>query len=190
MSENLNNALARELRAMANNRLDNYIVPGLRSELLGGPEHGKVRLFTSTRGARDWITPHSHRFDFTSLVLAGEVHQTLFEPVLDAQRHTGEEWCRSRIDQVCGANGIREYVHTREDKPTRWLQNTTVYYGGDTYSMDASEIHSIWFERGTVVLFFEGPQVTPTGVMLEPWVNGKVLPTFRTEPWMFEKETP
>jgi hypothetical protein len=181
------NRLIGELRAMAHNRLDNYIVPGIRSELIGGPGGSKVRMFTATREARDWVTPHSHRFNFTALVLAGVAHNTLFDRTAGGG---GDEWCLSSIDQVCGADGLRDYCHTRDTEPTRYMQFTRTYEAGDTYSMTHEEIHSVVFEKGTVVLFFEGPQVTSTSVMLEPWVNGKCLPTFRTEPWMFEKETP
>jgi hypothetical protein len=178
---------------MVHNRLDNYIIPGLCSELVGGTsektglDRGKVRLFTQTREARDWITPHSHRFDFTALVLAGSVRNTLFcRPLPNAGQ--GDPWCESVIDQVCGVDGIREYTHKRNNFPTHYVQRHYQYDEGDTYSMTSDEIHSIVFEKGTVVLMFEGPPLTSTSLMLEPWVNGKCIPTFRTEPWMFEKQ--
>jgi hypothetical protein len=68
-----------------------------------------------------------------------------------------------------------------------WKRKPYTYMAGDTYSMGYEEIHSIRFDRGTKVLFFEGPQVTNLSWMIEPWVNGKCVPTFRTEDWMFEK---
>ena len=179
------NKLILELAAMQHNKLHNYIVPGVTSSLIGGGEHGKVRLFHATRQARDWVTPHSHRFNFTALVLAGNAHNTLFDCT---EGSGGDEWCLSTIDQVCGADGLRDYQHVRATNATRWMQHTLSYGVGASYSMEHTEIHSIVFEKGTVVLFFEGPQVTTQSVMLEPWVNGKCLPTFRTEPWMFEKE--
>lgn len=167
---------------MRHSGIGNYIVPGLSSYLVGGEKHGKIRLFDATRGTREFITPHSHRFDFASLVLQGQVINTLYTP-----NSTGEYWCQSRIDQVCGGDGIRKYSHTRENTPSLWMSVSSTYREGEVYSMAHSEIHGILFSKGALVLFFEGPQVTPTGRMLEPWVNGKCVPTFKTEPWMFEK---
>jgi hypothetical protein len=177
-------AIAAAVDSMLHNRLQNYIVPGLTSHLVGGGEHGKVRLFFAERNTRDIITPHSHRFDFTCLVLSGFVRNTIYHEGINGE----EDWCISTIDQVCGANGLREFVHTREDSPTRFKRETSEYKPGDTYSMKYEEIHSIEFTKGTTVLFFEGPQVVSRSKMIEPWVDGKVVPTFKTEPWMFERE--
>ncbi len=175
---------------MAHNHLVNYIVPGVVSSLIGGKEHGKVRMFTATRDAVDFITPHSHRFDFSALVLAGCVENTLYH-------HTGfqgfgnDAWCGSTINQVCGADGLNKYEHVRETEPSWWSKETRSYGPdspyGTTYTMTSAEIHSVVFKKGTVVLFFEGPELLKTSKMLEPWVNGKVVPTFKTEDWMFEK---
>jgi hypothetical protein len=178
-----------ELASMQHNKLQNYIVPGVTSSLIGGPGGSKVRLFHATRDATDFVTPHSHRFNFTALVLAGEVENTIYARCDDGGSN-GDEWCLSTIDQVCGADGLRDYHHLRDTVPTRWMKVPRYYKKGQTYSMDYREIHSIVFDKGTVVLFFEGPQVSTTSVMLEPWVNGKCVPTFRTEPWMFEKVQP
>jgi hypothetical protein len=171
------------LGPMLNSRLDNYIIPGLSSHLVGGSEYGKVRLFCTDRAATDFVTPHSHRFDFTCLVLRGTVRNTIFHEGSE----TADLWCASTINQVCGPSGILNYEHVRSDEPSRWAQETATYLAGDTYSMRHDEIHSIQFARGSRVLFFEGPEVTKQSVMIEPWVNGKVVPTFKTEPWMFER---
>lgn len=175
--------------SMKHNTLSNYIVAGLSSSAVGngGHENGKVRLFKADRATRDEITPHSHRFDFVCLVLQGAVVNSLYEPPYGSG-DKAEEWCVSTIDQVCGADGIREYVHTREAEPVRMVRRDFTYTAGQTYGMYTPEIHSITFSQGAQVLFFEGPQKQARSVMLEPWVNGKVVPTFRTEPWMFEKE--
>lgn len=177
------NAIREAIEPMLHSRLQNYIIPGLTSRLVGGGDHGKVRLFQTDRQARDFVTPHSHRFDFTCLVLSGTVRNTLF---LGGGAGT-DEWCISTIDQVCGSEGLLAYTHTREPAPSVWSQETYTYTRGDTYHMKAAEIHSIQFDKGTQVLFFEGPQFTTTSRMLEPWVDGKVVPTFRTEPWMFDR---
>jgi hypothetical protein len=178
--------IEKAIAPMRNNPLRNYIVPGLTSHLIGGStKHGQVRLFHSLRQTREFITPHSHRFDFTCLVLAGDVRNTIFRPGYSYN----EQWCLSTINQVCGLDGLNEYTHSREDKPSNWRAETTAYTTGDTYSMKYEEIHSIQFDKDTRMLFLEGPQVTLTSQMIEPWENGKVIPTFRTEPWMFEKDS-
>lgn len=176
-------ALMDAIEPMYNNTLHNYIVPGLTSHLIGGPKHGLVRLFESERATMEFITPHSHRFDFTCLVLRGDVANTIFQ----IGGPYDELWCHSEINQVCGKDGLNDYVHTREEEPTQWHSRTDRYTTGDTYGMKYGEIHSIKFTRGTKVLFFEGPQQTVTSRMIEPWENGAVVPTFRTEPWMFQK---
>lgn len=171
------------IRDMKHSTLRNYIVPGLSSSLIGGDAHGKVRLFEAGRTTREFITPHSHRFDFTCLVFDGEVRNTLFASGLSE----AEPWCLSTINQVCGADGLLDYKHERETDCSLWTTTTGTFVKGETYRMGHEEIHSIEFYRGSIVLFFEGPQKTNTSVMLEPWENGKVIPTFRTEKWMFEK---
>lgn len=176
--------ISKAIKPMLNNRLENYIIPGLASSLVGGGNFGKVRLFSTDREARDFVTPHSHRFDFTCIVLSGLVRNTIF---FDEQMMTGDMWCQSTIDQVCGADGIRNYVHRRDDNPSRWNQDTQTYEPGDTYSMTYDQIHSIYFARGSQVIFFEGPELTSSSRMIEPWVNGKVVPTFKTEEWMFNR---
>ena len=180
------NAIHNAVEKMRHSTLHNYIVPGLTSHLIGGDDkHGRVRLFHAERETREFITPHSHRFDFTCVVLRGEVTNTIFEPGTPCD----EQYVMSTINQVCGANGLNEYVHTRDKEPSRWRAIEYIYGTGDTYSMTHDQIHSIKFARGTRVLFFEGPQLSITSSMIEPWENGKVVPTFKTEPWMFEKNT-
>lgn len=179
--------ILKAVQNMRNSRLDNYIVPGLTSVIIGGPEHGKVRMFEAERETLEFITPHSHRFNFTALVLAGTVWNSIFRPIKAQYKDGGEPWCRSTITQVCGLDGLLDYKHQRETEPTYWVRSTQTYETGKTYGMLYPEIHSIKFSRGTKVLMFEGPQILNTSDMLEPWVNGKVVPTFRTEDWMFEK---
>ena len=67
------------IKKMGHNEVDNYVLPGLTSSLIGGFGHGKVRLFSAERETREWVIPHSHRFDFGCLVLHGEVENILFE---------------------------------------------------------------------------------------------------------------
>jgi hypothetical protein len=173
------------IRPMCNNRLSNYILPGLSSVLIGGDDaYGKVRLFESSRDTLEFITPHSHRFDFTAIVLAGEVENTLF---VHSPSGAGDEWCRSTITQVCGKDGILNYSHERDADRTWWTKTVHTYGEEDTYSMQFHEIHSIKFSRGARVLMLEGPQVINHSIMIEPWVDGRVVPTFKVEKWMFNR---
>lgn len=176
--------IEKAIQNMRNNTIRNYIVPGLTSYLIGGPRRGLVRLFHSERETREFITPHSHRFGFTCLVLSGDVLNTIFRPGYSYH----EKWCLSTITQVCGKDGVNKYTHTRDTEPTHWAAETTEYRTGDTYSMKHTDIHSIKFGLDTRVLFFEGPQVSVDSQMIEPWENGRLIPTFRTEPWMFERD--
>lgn len=178
--------IAEAVLTMRHNRLSNYIVPGLTSHLIGGSDPvGRVRLFSADRATRDVITPHSHRFDFTCLVLAGDVRNTIYR---QSMSKGNEDWCLSTIDQVCGADGLREFVHKRDDAPTSYWRDIAAYAKGDVYSMTSDEIHSIEFSKGAHVLFFEGPQQRTRSEMIEPWVEGQCVPTFKTEPWMFQRE--
>lgn len=81
---------------------------------------------------------------------------------------------------------IREAIEPMQS--SHWQEKVTTYKAGCTYSMTHDQIHSIRFDRDTQVLFFEGPQLTTQSRMLEPWVDGKVVPTFRTASWMFDRQ--
>lgn len=170
------------IEPMKNSRLGNYIVPGMVSHLIGGEGYGKVRLFSAERTTLEFITPHSHRFDFTCMVLYGQVTNTRFvvgNPVDD----DCEEWCCSTVKPL--KDGKFERVN--ENSIGFWTRKVEHWKASDIYSMAEYEIHSIKFERGTHVLFFEGPELSSTSCILEPWVDGKLVPTFRTESWMYEK---
>ncbi len=67
------------LKAMTHNKINNYVIPGLSSSLIGNTSrHGCARIFECSRDHREIITPHSHRFDFQALVLQGEVHNEIW----------------------------------------------------------------------------------------------------------------
>lgn len=179
------------LSNMARNSLSNYIVPGVISSLIGGKTHGKVRVFHATRDAVDFVTPHSHRFNFMAYVVRGDVENTIYSLNPYANTFSGDTWCESVITQVCGEDGINSFTHKRSAESSNWVKRTGTYRTGDLYGMRYDEIHSIRFSKDTVVLFFEGPEVINEARMLEPWVNGKVVPTFKVEDWMFQKvDTP
>jgi len=160
---------------MADQHLDNYIVPGLTSSLL---ENGKVRLFSMSRAQHQAITPHSHRFDFQCLVLRGEVHNI--------------RWTRSDHDEADAyvatklSYGFEPGRYTRGGWGIgRYTCESERFGAGDWYGQAYDEIHSVVFSDDALVLFFEGQMITQETTILEPLVDGKHLQTFRVEPWMF-----
>lgn len=183
----MNDALIEAVAEMQNSPVRNYIAPGLTSWLIGGNGHGKVRMFTSDRDTREWITPHSHRFNFTCLVLRGSVNNILFERSWHATE--GDLYAVGILKACGGGLGGYEYLPEAEGIK-RWREIEHTYGAGDTYSMTASQIHTIRFSRDAAVLFFEGPELTDQSFVLEPYSDGRRVPTFATQPWMFERESP
>jgi hypothetical protein len=53
--------------------------------------------------------------------------------------------------------------------------------------MKDNGIHSISFSRDAVVLFIESASTKNKSSILEPVVNGKVIPTFEVKEWMFKE---
>lgn len=169
------------LRPLLHSPVRNYVVPGLTSWLIRESAEGTIRLFHSERTHEEPIAPHSHRFDFTALVLRGSVRNRIWFPrgvneIGDLFRATTTTY-NGRI----GDHTKRSYVNRRYV----FMENT--YRAGETYSMDAADVHSIFFERDTWVLFVEGPQKSDKSVVLEPVVDNELIPTFRVEPWMFRR---
>ncbi|QFZ84558.1 hypothetical protein GFK26_18185 [Variovorax paradoxus] len=168
------------IRSMARQPVRNYIAPGLSSYIIGAPhEGGCVRLFESEREQQFAITPHSHRFDFHCLVLQGRVTNRLWR-----KSTAGDDFVETKLI----FDSLGKYKRGATEAVRR-VSHDTVYSAGQGYAMKAEEVHSIYFGRDTSVLFFEGPNVLNTSVILEPWVDEKAIETFRVEPWMFQKET-
>jgi len=163
------------IKTMAHSPLRNYRIPGLTSSLVRN-----VRLFECERSHEEAIVPHSHRFDFQCLVLRGVVRNVLWLP--NAQ---GDLFSLSTLEY---GNKPGEYTQTRGTAQGYFSRSETRYVEGDTYGMRHTQIHSIFFERDTAVLFFEGPELTNETCILEPVSNGKAVPTFETRPWMFQKD--
>jgi hypothetical protein len=168
------------LLSMAHSRLGNYAgIPGLSSSLLGGPEHGKVRLFDCSREHPESLVPHSHRFNVMCLVLNGHVVNHIW------RKGGADKYTATRLTYL-GAPGClqRSEAHA-ESCYTRY---STKYGHGEFYNMAAQDIHSIDFSRDALVLFFEGPELTTDTVILEPFVDGQTVPTFNVQPWMYQRE--
>lgn len=172
------------LLSMSHSGLQNYIVPGLQSRLLGerSDEHGSVRLFVNGRHQHHHITPHSHRFDFQCLVLRGWVNNIIFTRPGKGDSLKHADLYTSTSLTYRGKQG--EY-NAAQLLTEEWVSEAKTYGVGDWYSMRHDEVHSIKFSHDAVVLFFEGPKATDETIILEPYVNGQTLPTFKVEDWMF-----
>lgn len=177
------------LLKMANSPIRNYAVPGITSSLLGAPaaDGSVVRVFESSREQVESVTPHNHRYGFTAYVLRGWVDNVIWKETWTSAEHA-DMYVRSTLE-FRGQSGAYEKVGGTEVK--RWSRTTTRYEAGQWYSMTAQEFHSIWFSRGAVVLLFEEPHVSDESEILEPFVDGEVIPNgAHIEPWMFKRGTP
>ncbi len=142
--------LASILHTMQYSPVRNYATPGLTSWLVGGANKGKVRLFHSTVNTQEWITPHSHRFDFTCLVLAGNVTNILFA---QSNSFASSVDCYAEGTLSSPVGGLGAYHFSPGETGECYYSYSKTYHPGDTYTMRFSEIHSIRFSRGAEVLF-------------------------------------
>ncbi len=158
----------------------NYIVPGLVSWLLGerNKDGSCTRVFEMTRNQDILITPHSHRFGFECDVIRGEVEQTLWIDGADGDLYSPTE--------LTYKNEPGQYAKCLL-QPQLFRPVTAIYKTHQQYRMGPSDIHSIRFAKGSIVLLQEQCAVTDRSVILEPFVDGERLPTFQTQPWMFRK---
>jgi len=170
--------IIKNLLAFKRDKISNYVIPGLDSYLiLDNGSEGKIRLFESTRNHQESITPHSHRFDFTCCVISGEVKNRIWN-----YNYQYDHFMKTTLKY----NDIGDYEKTQEDS-YGYKYEDTIYNEGDCYSMRSDEIHSIYFSKGAKILFFEGPTLSDSSIILEPFVDGEVIPTFEVKPWMFKK---
>lgn len=172
------------LLAMAHSPVSNYVIPGLTSYLIGErSERGTVRLFHCSREHQEAITPHSHRFDFQCVVLRGSVRNRLWHRA--AAYHQSADLFQASSLVYQGAMGN----YTKEPgEIAMWTYADHYYNAGECYSMRADEVHSIYFSRDALVLFFEGPAASDRSIVLEPHVDGEAIPTMETRPWMFQRK--
>lgn len=160
-----------------------YVIPGLTSSLIGGDGHGQVRMFTQERHHEEPITPHSHRFDFCCLVLRGIVHNRVWTP--DPNNPDADLYRKLNLIHT-GSFG--HYNTIPEEDHELWGYKETKYQAGEWYTMKAEEVHSIFFSKMAEVLFIEAPNRFGQSFVLEPISDGKVIPTFRVDHWMFREE--
>jgi hypothetical protein len=171
---------------MKHSPLRNYAgIPGLTSWLITNPgPRGVIRLFENERDHQEVIVPHSHRYDFQCQVLQGTVVNRIWTP----QGSGSKLW--ENYDPYLATSliydGNNKYIRSTTDTQY-WSFVDEKYEKGERYEMKAEEVHSIRFTRNTKVLFFEGPARYNSSVILEPIANGLHIPTFKVEPWMFQK---
>ena len=162
----------------------NYIIPGLTSHLIGDwsdPTKERLRMFEMEIPQLTMIVPHSHRYDFHCRVVAGIVTNILWKEVTDP-KSDGIDMALSHLTY----GGIPGQYEKRSIGLTRYTVVSSTYPAGATYCMKSDEIHSIVFCEGAKVLFWEGPQISNTTSILEPYVpEYGAVPLFKTEPWMF-----
>lgn len=171
------------LLRMAHSPVCNYVLPGLTSSLIGAPsDKGSVRLLLNEREHQESVTPHSHRFDFMCWVLRGSVRNRLWTESYDSDREADEY--RTTTLRYGGEIGKYE---TEPGEVHRWRFSDAVFTEGQCYSMRSHEVHSIFFARRTVVLFFEGPATSDRSIAIEPVVKGETIRTLEVRPWMFSR---
>ena len=172
------------LLRMAHSPVSNYVIPGLQSSLIGAPsERGTVRLFQNERDHQETITPHSHRFDFMCRVLRGHVRNRIWSKSYDHDREADDY----RTTTIHYEGEIGKY-RNEPGNVHRWRYADSVFVEGQCYAMRAHEVHSIFFSRRTVVLFFEGPMKAASSIVIEPVVGGETIPTMEVKSWMFKRE--
>lgn len=169
------------VRSMANSKVKNYIVPGLTSSLIGGGKFGKVRLFEASRLQTEFISPHSHRFNFACLVLRGLVKNIVWQK---CNQQDGDYYQKSKL--FVGED-FGDYKLEDEERGF-WKFSAKTFIENQWYTMQHREIHSIEFSKDAIVLFFEGYKKSEFSYVLEPIVEGSKVPTFKVEDWMFKTE--
>lgn len=179
------------LKAMKHSSVLNYALPGLTSYLIGGGKHGLVRIFESDRNIEEMITPHSHRYDFCAYVISGRVENYTYVRAQSRAAYNdplaNPYWVSFLQTKAAKGEEIipGEYDHEEGYGPVSFIVDRQIYTEGCWYTVHHSDIHSIYFAKGTKVLVLEGPDVTNRTTILEPYANGGRVPNFHVAPWMF-----
>jgi len=162
--------------------IENYIFPGMTSWLVGDQSFGlgTLRLFQMNRFQISEVTPHTHRFNFKAWVLQGKVINRIW---LSRNHPKSDSFMVSRL-KYKGKPG--EYIKT-EENILNFLYIELKYESGDEYEIYTDEIHSIHFGKNSLVLIQESAVISNKSVIIEPYVNGQVIETLKTEDWMFKK---
>ena len=178
MNSTIVDLVSKILRMESSRTLRDYIVPGLYSYLLEEyPDGGKLRMFHMTRHQELYIVPHNHRFDFKCCVLEGRVTNYLYvRSVVASPKKKYAMFGYEPSDRTLCMQRPKKFPYYDIEK--------TDYTAGQTYEMAAEQFHSIWFQKGTKVLFHEGPQIRSGNEVLVPHASGVVCNTFMSHDWM------
>ncbi len=150
------------LDGMSHSQVNNYIVPDVSSKLLGSDdgEHGRFRIFDSRRDQDMLVTPHNHRFNLWSMVIQGQVENTVYTP----DRDNGDLYMQTSMRY----NGeIGKYVRGSFQEK-RYVKKINSYTAGSSYYMRFQDIHTIKFHKDTVLLIVEGKPIREINEILEP----------------------
>lgn len=164
--------------------LENYVLAGLRSTLLGETAAGgKLQLFEMLRVQEADIVPHDHRYDFQCFVLDGEVEHLCYE--LERVYHPPQAaWAVCEYDPD---------IHSVNDEtPRAYTRGTVVkktHGAGSWYGLKHDQFHAVRFSAGARVLFIEGPEVQPFSHVLLPYQDGRVCNTFVWRTWMMRPKS-
>jgi hypothetical protein len=163
--------------------VNDYTVPGVNFwELSKCPQTGLKRFgFNAEREPTRYVVPHQHLGGLQFTVLKGTaVNQRFIQPV------TGGTltclWSVSRIKNtpngVLRLDGGSVYAMMALDEE--------VYQTGKTFKLRYDEIHTIRYNKGSVVVFTEGLHQQDAVTILEPLDSmGNPIRMHEIEPWMF-----
>lgn len=167
--------------------IKNYVVPGLTSWLITQPgPNGCMRLFTASRSQTHFVTPHNHRYDFTAFVIQGYVVNTIYRLIKEEDEN--DEMSDAERFAVCDLHKDFTGVFAVEQKESAmFVPEESEYHQGSSYSMRYEQFHTIEFSKDAIVLVIESEQKSGISEILQPVVDGVMIPTFKVEPWMYQK---
>ena len=168
--------------AFRDSTISNYVAPGLESVSLGRSNGFHVRMFHMTAHQMMHITPHSHRFNLLSFVMAGEVEHHVYEKVAGGYENRPIAYTLAILSQK-GKFGEYE---TELYSNGMFFRYEAVHKAGGSYFLSADEYHSLIFSKGARVLVIEGPEVNEPKILV-PLVKGAACSTLFTADWMFKK---
>lgn len=174
--------------SMVEKTVSNYVLAGLTSTMPSGlavADNIKTRMFRMDRHQTNLIAPHSHRYCLFSKVIEGTVTNTLWKKTCQIDPEADAFWM-STLSPIDG--GLGEYKKEISSRIKYYKPLSSHYGPGDSYYMHYNDIHSISFSKGAVVQILEYPEDSESSYVLEPAIDGKLIPLARTEDWMFSHD--
>lgn len=158
--------------------LNNYVIPGLRSEAYVEEldTGAMIRTFEMLRDQEYFVTPHDHRYDFQCMVLEGKVVNTVYKLFECSEL--------SATHAILPYDPALRVLDHEKAKLVRAESERRTYVNTDWYIMGHEEFHSIQFDKGTRILFLQEADKKTQSNCLLPYVDGKILDTFIWRDWM------